>query len=125
MVFIAALIVLLLICHAVGRTVRRSVLGGLDRTLGLLFGLARGAALVVLAYMLVGMVIPVERWPQPVLQARAMPLAYDGAAWTAHWLPADYRPRVYPPPAGRPTTEEALLRATPQGRAVGKPPVRE
>jgi len=124
-VFIATLIVLLLICHAIGKAVRRSVLGGLDRTLGLLFGLARGAALVVLAYILAGMVIPVDRWPEPVLKARAMPLAYDGAAWTTHWLPADYRPRLYAPPAGRLTTEEALLRANPQGRALGKPAVRE
>ena len=124
-VFVIALVVLLLICHAIGKAVRRSALGGLDRTLGLLFGLLRGAAVVVLAYMLAGMVIPADRWPEPVLNARALSLAYEGATWSAHWLPADYRPRLYPPPAGRPTTEEALLRAVPQGRALSKPPVRE
>ncbi len=69
-VFLGTLIVLLIISHAIGKAVRRSVLGGLDRTLGLLFGLARGAALVVLAYIVVGMVLPVDRWPEPVLQAR-------------------------------------------------------
>lgn len=125
LVFIAALIVLLLVCHAIGRAVRRSALGGLDRSMGLLFGLARGAALVVLAYMLAGMVIPMDRWPAPVLNARAMPLAYAGASWTRQWLPAEYRPRLYPPPGGQPPTEEALLRAVPQGRALGKPPTRE
>lgn len=124
-VFIGALVVLLLVCHAIGKAVRRSALGGLDRTLGLLFGLARGAALVALAYILAGMAFPVDRWPDPVLHARAMPLAYEGARWAANWLSPDYRPRLYPPPAGRPTTEEALLRATPQGRALGKPPTRE
>ncbi len=124
-VFIGTLIVLLLICHAVGKAVRRSALGGLDRTLGLLFGLGRGAALVALAYILVGWVFPVERWPAPVLHARAMPLAYEGANWAANCLPADYRPHVDPPPAGRATTEAALLRATPQGRALGKPRARE
>jgi hypothetical protein len=60
-----------------------------------------------------------------VVSARAMPLAYQGAIWTEHWLPAAYRPRLQPPPGGRPATEEALLRATPQGRALGKPPARE
>jgi membrane protein required for colicin V production len=124
-VFLATLIVLLIICHAIGRAVRRSALGGLDRTLGLLFGLARGAALVVLAYIIVGIAVPVTSWPQPVVTARAMPLAYQGAVWVVRWLPPAYRPPLYPPPGGRPATEEALLRATPQGRALGKPPVRE
>ncbi len=124
-VFVAALIVLLFICHAIGRAVRRSPFGGLDRSLGLLFGLARGAALVVLAYMIAGIAVPVDRWPEPVVTARAMPLAYKGAVWVVHWLPAGYRPPLYPPPGGRPATEEALLRATPQGRALGKPPARE
>lgn len=124
-VFVIALVVLLFVSHAVGRAVRRSALGGLDRSLGLLFGLGRGAALVVLAYMLAGMLVPVDQWPDPVRNARAMPLAYDGAVWSVAWLPAEYRPRLYPPPTARPPTEEALLRATPQGRATGKPPVRE
>ena len=46
-VFIVVLLVLLLVSGWIGALVRRSVLGGLDRTLGLVFGLARGAALVV------------------------------------------------------------------------------
>jgi membrane protein required for colicin V production len=124
-VFLATLIVLLIICHAIGKAVRRSAFGGLDRSLGLLFGLARGAALVVLAYIVVAIAVPVDQWPRPVIAARAMPLAYQGAVWAAHWLPATYRPRVEPPPGGRQATEEALLRATPQGRALGKPPARE
>ena len=124
-VFLITLIVGLIICHHIGRAVRRSALGGLDRSLGLLFGLARGAALVVLAYIIVGIAVPVDQWPQPIVTARAMPLAYQGAVWAAHWLPDAYRPRLYPPPSGRPATEEALLRATPQGRALSKPPARE
>ena len=124
-VFLLALIVLLLICHVIGRAVRRSALGGLDRSLGLLFGLARGAVLVVLAYIIVGLAVPVDEWPPQVVQARAMPLAYQGAVWAAHWLPAQYRPRLYAPPGGRTATEAELLRATPQGRALGKPTVRE
>lgn len=120
-VFIGSLIPLMLVCHAVGKAVRRSALGGLDRTLGLLFGLMRGAALVAIAYIFV----PRGLWPAPVLNARALPLAYEGAQWAANRLPPNYRPHVDPPPAGRPTTEEALLRATPQGRALGKPPTRE
>src|SRR6516165_8008833 len=58
---IVTLLVLLMISHWIGNLVRGSVLGGLDRTLGLVFGLVRGAVLVVVAYILAGLVIPVDR----------------------------------------------------------------
>ena len=120
--FVITLIVLMIVSHWVSRIVRASGLGGLDRTLGLVFGLARGAALVVIAYILAGMVVPIDRWPEPVLEARALPLAAEGAMWVAEKMPAGYRPQVYAPPAGRAATADALLHATPQGRAVGKQP---
>src|SRR4051794_40567281 len=55
-VFIVSLIVLMLIARAIGGVVRRSALGGVDRTLGLLFGIARGAAVVIVAYIIGQMV---------------------------------------------------------------------
>jgi membrane protein required for colicin V production len=124
-VFIVTLLVLLLICHWVGGLVRGSVLGGVDRTLGLVFGLIRGAALVVFAYIAAGLVIPVDRWPEPVLQARSLPVAYRGAVWARSQLPPDFQPKLQPPPAGRQTTAEDLLRATPQGRATSRPLARD
>jgi membrane protein required for colicin V production len=123
--FIVTLIVLMAVSHWIGAVVRGSVLGGLDRTLGLLFGLVRGAALVVFAYIAAGVVLPIDRWPPQVLEARAMPLAYEGAAWTVDRLPAEYRPHLTPPPAGRQTTADVLMQAAPQGRAIGKPPMKE
>jgi membrane protein required for colicin V production len=123
-VFVGVLIVLLMISHWIGALVRRSVLGGMDRSLGLLFGLVRGAALVVVAYIAFGLVVPVDKWPEPVLQARALPFTFQGASWAVARLPEQYRPRLYPPPAGPETTEEALLHAAPVGRASDKPPQR-
>jgi membrane protein required for colicin V production len=124
-VFIVTLIVLLVISHAISKAVRRSPLGGLDRSLGLIFGLVRGAALVVLAYILVGMVVPPREWPAPVLQARSLQFAYSGANWTSGLLPVGFRPKVPAPPTGPSIREDAMLRATPQGRATGKPPDHE
>jgi membrane protein required for colicin V production len=120
-IFVVALIVLMLVAHLIGRLVRRSALGGLDRTLGLVFGIARGAALVIIAYIVAGMVVPVDRWPDPVKQARLLQPAYIGARWAREQLPVDYRPRLYAPPPGRDTTAEALLHATPQGSALSRP----
>ncbi|HEX3401763.1 MAG TPA: CvpA family protein [Acetobacteraceae bacterium] len=124
-IFIIALIVLMLVSRWISAMVRASPVGGLDRTLGLVFGLVRGAALLVLAYIIAGMVVQVDRWPDAVLQARSLPLVYQGASWAVQRLPADHRPLLYAPPPGRETTADALLHATPQGRAVGKPPVRD
>ena len=125
-VFIISLIVLTLIARTIGGFVRRSALGGVDRTLGLLFGLARGAAVIIVAYMIGQMVYPIERWPDVVLEARTLTPTYEAARWVRDQVPEPYRPHTLePPPAGRRTTAEALLRATPQGRATGKNPERD
>ena len=117
--FIGSLLVLMLVSGWIGGIVRASALGGLDRTLGLVFGLARGALLIMFAYIAVGMVIPIEQWPGAVLGARSLPWTYDGAAWIVNRLPPDLRPHISPPPASKQTTAEQLLRAQPVGRAVG------
>ena len=119
-VFIIALIVLMLISGWISGLVRASPISGLDRTLGLVFGLLRGAALCVLAYIFAGMVIQVDRWPAPVLNAQSVWPVYRGAQWVVEQLPDGFRPRLYPPPGARETTASALLQATPQGRAVDR-----
>ncbi len=124
-VFIVTLLILLLISHWIGALVRGSALGGLDRTFGLLFGLLRGAALVVFAYIAAGLVVPIDRWPGAVLHARSLPVAYAGAAWAAARVPPDYRPKLQAPPAGRETTAEGLSRLAPLGRATDKPAERQ
>jgi membrane protein required for colicin V production len=118
-IFLVSLIILLLVARVIGRMVRDSPLGGLDRTLGLVFGLVRGAALVIIAYIGVGMVVPVNQWPQPVQQARLLWPAFMGARWTIRQLPSDYRPRLDAPSPGRATTAQALMQPVPEGSAIG------
>lgn len=125
-VFLGSLIILMLVAGTIGQFVRRSALGGVDRTLGLVFGLARGAALVIIAYILGQMVFPIERWPDAILRARTLTPTYDAASWVRDQLPEIYRPHTLDrPPEGRKATAEALLHANPQGRATGKQPDRE
>jgi membrane protein required for colicin V production len=125
-VFLVSLIVLMLIARMIGGFVRGSALGGVDRTLGLVFGLARGAAVIIIAYIVGQMVFPIDRWPDAVLDARVLTPTYEAARWVRDQLPEPYRPHTLdPPPAGRDATAEALLRASPQGRATGKPPDRQ
>lgn len=117
-VFLVVLVLLWIVARVASDGVRASRLGGLDRTLGLVFGAARGAVLVVVAYIVAGLAVPVDAWPVPVREARLLPAVHRGAAWLAGQLPPGYRPAVSPPPAGRETTAGALLHATPVGRAI-------
>jgi len=123
-VFLVALIILWLIVRSVSNAVRGSALGGLDRTLGLVFGIGRGAALLVVAYILLGIGLAIEQWPGPLLEARSLPTIHRGAEWLALQLPPNYRPAVARPPLGRSTTAASLLRANPVGRALGARPPR-
>ena len=123
-VFLVVLILASLVARILAGAVRRSVLGGLDRTLGLVYGLARGAVLAIVAYLIAGAVEPADRWPDPVLEARTMPSIYLGAAWAAQRLPPAYRPAISAPPPGRSESSAELLHANPVGRAVGAQPAR-
>ena len=123
-VFVIVLILLSLVASALAGLVRGSALGGLDRTLGLVFGLLRGAALVCVAYILAGLAIPVDQWPAPIMEARSLPFVYRGAAWASEHMPPGFRPAVAVPP-GRATSSAELLHANPVGRALGARPPRE
>lgn len=94
-VFLVVLVVLKILIAWIAGKVQRSALGGVDRALGLLFGLARGAFIVVLAYIVAGLAVPAgDRWPEEVLRARSLPLVADGAVWVVAQLPPDFRPRL-------------------------------
>ena len=119
--FAAALLLLSVVSGMIGGLVRSSGLGGIDRTLGLVFGLVRGAGVVVLAYIVVGMAVPLDRWPDAVQEARTLPYIYQGAALAVQLLPSNYRPVVHVPPGARETKAADLLKLKPQGKAVGTP----
>jgi membrane protein required for colicin V production len=58
--FIGTLVVGSIVNHIVGALVRAGGLGGLDRLLGITFGLARGALIVLALVMLLPMALPVK-----------------------------------------------------------------
>jgi membrane protein required for colicin V production len=94
-VFVVVLVILKILIAWIAGKVQRSALGGVDRALGLVFGLARGAFIVVLAYIVGGLAVPAtDRWPEEVRDARSLPLAADGARWVVAKLPQDFRPRL-------------------------------
>ncbi len=123
--FLVLVIVLSLLANLVGRAVRVSALGGLDRTLGLAFGVVRGAAVMVAAFILGSAMMPhPEAWPPQVKQSRSVPLLRAGAVWVTAHFPENYRPALPVLPDDKPTTAADLLQVTPEGSALGKPVVR-
>jgi membrane protein required for colicin V production len=116
-VFLVVLIFLKLIIAWLSGHVRRSVLGGVDRALGMVFGLARGAFVVVAAYIVAGLGLPAaDKWPEPVRNARALPYAADGARWLVAQLPEDLRPRLPEGAERSEPTMDQLLRPPARGR---------
>jgi membrane protein required for colicin V production len=111
LIALVVLFLLSMIAATIGRAVQGSAAGGVDRTLGLAFGLARGVLLVIVAYVAGGWLTTADRWPEAVRQARSGPYVADAAAWVANLLPPDLRPRINPWPAGPIPTSAQLLQA--------------
>ena len=116
-IFLIVLLVLKLVIGSVARLVQDSVLGGPDRALGLLFGAARGAFLVVVAYILGAMAVPAfERWPEAVRSSRSLPFAVAGSNWLLERLPEEYRPRLSAPATSPGPSLEDLIRPPARNR---------
>jgi len=88
-VFIASLVVLSYLSRSISKKVQSSALNALDRALGFLFGLARGAIVVCIAYLGLGLILPENEQPSIVAQAKTMELIKPGAELIAELLPAN------------------------------------
>ncbi len=79
--FIVSLIVLVFLFSSTAKRVRESEIGMLDRLLGFLFGLARGALVLALAYLMVMQFLPTDEDEQPrwVTESKAIPYVEKSA----------------------------------------------
>ena len=88
-IFVATLILLSFVTHGVSKMVKASALNFLDRSLGFLFGLARGAVIVCVAYLGLVWLMPPTEHPAWIRDARSMPLIERGAAALQSLIPED------------------------------------
>ena len=88
-VFVVVLIILTVVNQMISGRIQRSRGGALDRTLGFIFGLLRGAALVCIAYMLFGSVVQRSDWPPWVDEARTLPYIKQGVAALREVVPEE------------------------------------
>lgn len=88
-IFLVTLLILSIITRSIAKRVQDSSLGSLDRSLGVLFGLARGAFLVGLAYIVLAWLIPPADQPDWIRNARGLPLIEQSAAMIRSAVPAE------------------------------------
>ena len=84
--FVLSLIVLTIVTGYIARLVRIAALSPIDRTLGFIFGLARGAFIVCLAYLLLDL-IPANDRPAWIKEAKSAQYLQQGADMLRGFLP--------------------------------------
>jgi len=85
--FVISLIVLTILTGFVARMVHASGLSPIDRTLGFIFGLARGAFLVCLAYLLLDVSVQPNDRPGWIREAKSGSYLHEGADVLKGFLP--------------------------------------
>ena len=88
-VFIATLIVVSIITVRISDMILDSRIGALDRTLGFLFGLARGLLIMVVAFMFFSWLVPDKQRPDWVTGAKSRVVLQGTGDWLMSLLPDD------------------------------------
>ncbi|MSP83061.1 MAG: CvpA family protein [Alphaproteobacteria bacterium] len=90
-VFLIVLVIATLIARTIAHAIARSALGPLDRSLGFVFGLARGAFIACLAYLVMEHLMPAEERPPWIATAKSTPLLTKGSSWLLGFAPEEFR----------------------------------
>jgi membrane protein required for colicin V production len=88
-VFFATLIVVSLFTVRLSDAILDSKIGALDRSLGFLFGAARGFLLGVVAFSIFNWLVAEKQQPEWVKTAKTRPALVDTANWIVAMLPDD------------------------------------
>jgi len=93
-IFVVALILLSLLTSAIARRVKESSLASVDHSLGLLFGLVRGAVIACLLYYGLTLALPEASRPDWIKEARSTRYLAAGADFLVSLVPPSVRGRV-------------------------------
>jgi membrane protein required for colicin V production len=88
-VFIGTLIVVSIITVRISDMILDSRIGALDRTLGFLFGLARGLLIIVVAFLFFAWLVPEKQQPDWVRSAKSRVVLQGTGDWLMSLLPDD------------------------------------
>ncbi len=86
-VFIIVLIIGAVVNYSISKLVTQTGFAGTDRALGSIFGVLRGAGVLVVLVLLAGFTaVPKDQWWQ---ESIFIPHLEEGAVWVRDWLPTD------------------------------------
>jgi membrane protein required for colicin V production len=88
-VFVGTLIVVSIVTVRISDMILDSRIGALDRTLGFLFGLARGLLIMVVAYLFFSWLVPDKQRPDWVANAKSRTMLDSTGEWLKGLLPDD------------------------------------
>lgn len=88
-VFLLTLLIVSVITVRVSDMILDSRIGALDRTLGFLFGLARGLIIVVVAFLFFSWLVPSNKQPEGVRNAKSRVVLENTGEWLQGLLPQD------------------------------------
>jgi len=88
-VFLLTLLVISIITVRISDMILDSRVGALDRTLGFLFGLARGLVIVVIDYLFFDWLVPDRSKPEWVMNAKSRVVLAGTGDWLKAQLPED------------------------------------
>jgi uncharacterized membrane protein required for colicin V production len=89
-IFLLLLTVFLLLSQIISQTIKQSILGGVDRSLGFVFGLVRGSFLICLAYVVMSFALAPEKQPEFLKTAKSTPWIWEGADILKRLIPTDF-----------------------------------
>jgi membrane protein required for colicin V production len=88
--FLILMLVLSLLTNALSKSVKTSALSGLDRSLGVLFGLARGAVILAIALLVTDWLIKREERPKWMADAKTLPFVQVASDELKGLMPASF-----------------------------------
>ncbi|MDP4725301.1 MAG: CvpA family protein [Pseudomonadota bacterium] len=93
--FLIFLILFSVISHTLSGLIRQSVLGGIDRSLGFLFGIGRGIVVLCVFQLLISCFVPRQKQPENFQNNRFAPMIYKGSDLIFSLLPHQIASKIF------------------------------
>jgi membrane protein required for colicin V production len=119
-VFVGTLIVVSIVTVRISDMILDSRIGALDRTLGFLFGLARGLLIIVIAFLFFSWLVTEKQQPDWVRSAKSRTVLEGTGEWLKSFLPDD--PESYLKKFKKPKTDDEQADTVPEPKTPGVPP---
>jgi membrane protein required for colicin V production len=123
-VFLLTLLVVSIVTVRISDMVLDSRVGALDRTLGFLFGLARGLIIVVVAFMFFSWLVPDKSQPDWVKAAKSRVVLTGTGQWLMSMLPEDPESTILKKLKRRPEDTETPENSTDRHSQLDQPAAR-